>query len=204
MTKNFLTEITDPTGRTATTLEYNRLGGSSRYINDAGNIANGVLLANLLLTDKVTSIIDASGRKIRFLYDRAGYLRWVIDGEGTESAKTFTYEYADTDNNLLTAKPLVAVTARAGTPPGSATTTRSTTLMLPIAGEGQDVHRQDRRRHWLCLCRERQDSDQVDTTVTDAESNPTRTLDDFARPVSLTNAKDETTTPGTPTTTSAT
>lgn len=197
--KNFLTEVTDPSGRTVTTLEYNRLGGSYRYINDAGNIANGALLANLLLTDKVTSITDVSGRKTSFLYDQAGYLRRVIDGEGTESAKTFKYEYADVDNNLLTAKQLVAITDP-----------RGNTSQIGYYNRADDPNASDSWGNVKTFtdrlgdatgyayaenAEDSEDSGQVDTTVTDAETNQTRyTLDDLARPVSLTNAKDETTT----------
>ncbi|MER6617024.1 DNRLRE domain-containing protein [Streptomyces xantholiticus] len=189
----FLTYITDPAGRQTLTLEYYKKGDASyQYIDDTGAKVSGTNLTNSKIYDHVKSMTDISGRKITFYYTTKGLLGQVVDGESWTQPKVFKFTYDATQGN----KNVKLV--KATDPRGNAT---SFAYYAPQVGDDPKYH------WWTKTITDRRNfatnfaykpnvlnTKFTDTKVTDAESRATNhVLDDFARPVQMTNAKAQTT-----------
>ncbi|MDQ1008833.1 RHS repeat-associated protein [Streptomyces sp. V4I23] len=189
----FLTYITDPAGRQTLTLEYYKKGDASyQYIDDTGAKVSGTNLTNSKIYDHVKSMTDISGRKITFYYTTKGLLGQIIDGEAWTQPKVFKFTYDATQGN----KNVKLV--KATDPRGNAT---SFAYYAPQVGDDPKYH------WWTKTITDRRNfatnfaykpnvlnTKFTDTKVTDAESRATdHVLDDFARPVQMTNAKAQTT-----------
>ena len=105
--EEFLSEITDPTGRQSLTVNYYTKGSSYSYIDSTGTLQTGTNLTNPAIIDHVSSIVDVSGRTVDFYYTTQGLLARVVDGAGTSIAKTFNFTY-DATQGMKNVK-LVAV-----------------------------------------------------------------------------------------------
>lgn len=106
--EEFLSYVTDPTGRKTLNVAYYNKGDSYSYIDSNGNVASGTNLTDPSIIDHVKSITDISGREIDFLYTTNGLLGQMIDGAGNSAAKTFKYTY-DATQGMKNVK-LTAVT----------------------------------------------------------------------------------------------
>ena len=105
--EEFLSEITDPTGRQTLAVNYYAKGASYSYIDSTGTLQTGTNLTNPAIIDHVSSIVDVSGRTVDFYYTTQGLLARVVDGAGTSIAKTFNFTY-DATQGMKNVK-LVAV-----------------------------------------------------------------------------------------------
>ena len=105
--EEFLSEITDPTGRQTLTVNYNTKGSNYSYIDSTGTLQTDTNLTNPAIIDHVSSMVDISGRTVDFYYTTQGLLARVVDGAGTSVAKTFNFTY-DATQGMKNVK-LVAV-----------------------------------------------------------------------------------------------
>ncbi|MFJ3405317.1 DNRLRE domain-containing protein [Promicromonospora sp. NPDC090134] len=197
--RKFLQYVTDPTGRQTLTVNYWNKGQTGwQYVDEAtGNLVSGSGgLNNSKIYDHVRSITDVSGRKIEFYYTVKGLMGRMIDGAGATDAsgasiaKTFKFTY-DADQGNKNAK-LTRITDPRG---------NDTELSYFYPSEGDDP-----KDHWsVQTITDRNDGVTTfdyaphttqgwwNSTVTDAEDHVTKYVsDDFGRPRSVTNAKDET------------
>ncbi|WP_258308210.1 DNRLRE domain-containing protein [Streptomyces sp. NWU339] len=189
----FLRYITDPVGRQSLTVDYYEKGDASyEYIDDTGTKVTGSKLTNSKIYDHVNSMTDVSGRTITFYYTEKGLLGRIVDGEGSSQPKVFGLTYDATQGN----KNVKLV--KATDPRGNAT---SLAYYYPKEGDDPKYHWwtqtiTDRRDHTTDFAY-RPDATNpkfTDTRVTDAEKHATdHVLDDFGRPVRMTNAKSQTT-----------
>ncbi|MFB7224868.1 DNRLRE domain-containing protein [Streptomyces sp. NPDC056227] len=189
----FLTYITDPAGRQSLTIEYYKKGDASyQYIDGTGAKVSGTNLTNSKIYDHVKSMTDISGRKISFYYTDKGLLGQLVDGEAWIQPKVFKFTYDATQGN----KNVKLV--KATDPRGNAT---DLAYYYPKEGDDPKYHWwtqtiTDRRRFTTDFAYKPNAtiSDKfTDTKVTDAESHATdHILDDFGRPVQMTNAKSQT------------
>ncbi|MFW6695889.1 polymorphic toxin-type HINT domain-containing protein, partial [Streptomyces sp. MAR4 CNX-425] len=191
----FLDYITDPAGRKSLTVEYYEKGDASyEYINDAGEqVAGSGKLTNSKIYDHVKSVTDISGRTLAFYYTDKGLLGRMTDGAGSGQPKVFDFTYDATQGNKNV--KLVAVED-----PRQHTTNLD--YYAPSEGDDPEYH------WWTKQITDRRGNgtgfvymdnagtpEFTDTRVTDAEGNVTdTTTDDFGRPVTTINAKNETTT----------
>ncbi|WP_169713589.1 hypothetical protein [Paludifilum halophilum] len=189
----FLKYITDPTRRQTLTLEYYQKGEDYTYF-DGDTKTEDTKLNNPKIIDKVKSITDISGRTITFTYSDKGLMREMVDGAGTDEAKTFGFTYDATNTNKNT--KLVKITD----PRGNAT---NLDYYMP---SDSDTDQLNKWRLRTLTDREGGETafDYVDpdgtggsniqSTVTDAKGNDTQyVMDGFGRPVKTTNAKGEVT-----------
>ncbi|WP_207211899.1 DNRLRE domain-containing protein [Promicromonospora panici] len=197
--RKFLQYVTDPTGRQTLTVDYWTKGQTGwRYVDEAtGNLVNGSgALNNSKIYDHVRSMTDVSGRKLEFYYTGKGLMGRMVDGAGATDgsgasiAKTFKFTY-DADQGNKNAK-LTRVTDPRG---------NETELSYFYPSEGDDP-----KDHWsVQTITDRNDGVTTfdyaphttagwwNSTVTDAENHATKYVsDDFGRPRSVTNAKNET------------
>lgn len=189
----FLKYITDPAGRQSLTVTYFNKGDASyEYINASGAKVTGSNLTNSKIYDHVKSMTDISGRKISFYYTDKGLLGQFTDGDGSSQPKVFAFTYDATQGNKNV--KLVKVTD----PRGNAT---QLAYFAPQAGDDPKYH------WWTKTINDRlngvtgfayavnaTNTKFIDATVTDAESHSsTSVLDDFGRPVQMTNAKSQST-----------
>ncbi|MFI6726491.1 DNRLRE domain-containing protein [Streptomyces atratus] len=195
----FLTYITDPAGRQSLTIDYYEKGDASyQYIDGTGAKVSGTNLTNSKIYDHVKSMTDISGqgigtgRKISFYYTDKGLLGQLVDGEDSSQPKVFKFTYDATQGN----KNVKLV--KATDPRGNAT---DLAYYYPKEGDDPKYHWwtqtiSDRRRFTTDFAYKPNTtiSDKfTDTKVTDAESHATdHVLDDFGRPVQMTNAKSQT------------
>ena len=89
----FLTYVTDPSGRKTLSVSYFAKGDSYQYVDGAGAVVSGTNLTDPQIIDHVKSITDVSGREIDFLYTTNGLLARMVDGAGSGAAKTFSFGY---------------------------------------------------------------------------------------------------------------
>ncbi|WP_460417577.1 DNRLRE domain-containing protein [Planifilum fimeticola] len=172
----FLRYLTDATGRRTLTLDY--------YTKEDTN--------NPHIIDKVKEITDIAGRKITFTYSDKGLLTSFTDGAGAgdKLEKTFEFTYDATQGNKNV--KLVSVKDPRGN------TTELTYYEAP----------EDPKNKWkLKTITDRLDGvtqfayapnsenpSHTDATVTDALDRKTKYLiDDYGKPIQITNAKNETT-----------
>ncbi|MFD2027898.1 DNRLRE domain-containing protein [Promicromonospora aerolata] len=198
--RKFLQYITDPTGRQTLTVDYWDKGQTDwRYVDETtGNLVDGSgKLTNSKIYDHVRSMTDVSGRTVEFYYTDKGLMGRMIDGAGATDdagesiAKHFRFTY-DADQGNKNAK-LTAVTDPRG---------NTTRIGYYYPAEGDDP-----KDHWsVQTITDRLGGDTTfdyvphatnddwwNTSVTDAEGHATTYVsDDFGRPRSVTNAKDET------------
>ncbi|WP_149547373.1 DNRLRE domain-containing protein [Streptomyces marokkonensis] len=189
----FLKYITDPAGRKSLRVGYYLKGDATySYVNDSGALVSGTNLTNSKIYDHVASMTDISGRKISFYYTDKGLLGRMVDGNGSDQPKTFTFTYDATQGNKNV--KLVTVTD----PRGNGT---DLAYYAPQNGDDPKYH------WWTKTVTDRLDGNTgytyaantanpkfTDTTVTDAESHATKYVtDDYGRPVQTTNAKSQTT-----------
>ncbi|GAA2121177.1 DNRLRE domain-containing protein [Streptomyces synnematoformans] len=189
----FLDSITDPAGRKTLDIDYYRQGDASyEYISNTGQQVTGTNLTNPEIYDHVKSVTDISGRKLAFYYTDKGLLGRMVDGAGSGQPKEFDFTYDATQGNKNV--KLVGVQDP-----------RQNTTGLeyndPSTGDDPKYH------WWTKQITDRRGNDTgfvymtnagtpefTDTRVTDAEGNVTdTTTDDFGRPVTTVNAKNETT-----------
>ncbi|ORT59515.1 DNRLRE domain-containing protein [Streptomyces sp. CB03238] len=188
----FLAYITDPAGRQTLTLDYYKKGDASyQYINDTGAKVSGTSLNDPDIYDHVKSMTDISGRKISFYYTDTGLLGQVVDGEASSQPKVFAFTY-DATQGMKNVKLVKATDPR-----GNAT---SLAYYYPKEGDDPKYH------WWTQTITDRlggatnfaykpntANPKFIDTKVTDAELRATdHVLDDFGRPVQMTNAKAQT------------
>ncbi|WP_125778021.1 DNRLRE domain-containing protein [Antribacter gilvus] len=194
--RKFLQYVTDPAGRQTLTVDYWEKGQTGyQYINAAGQVTTATgKLSNSKIYDHVKSMTDVSGRRIDFFYTEQGLLGRMVDGANdTALAKTFAFTYDAVQGNKNV--KLVQVTDPRG---------NATDLSYFYPSEGDDP-----KDHWAVqTITDRLDGvttfdyvphattdDWWNTTVTDAKGNNTTYVsDDFGRPRSVTNAKNETVT----------
>ncbi|MET9163306.1 DNRLRE domain-containing protein [Streptomyces cellulosae] len=189
----FLKYITDPAGRKSLRVGYYLKGDATySYVDDSGALVSGTNLTNSKIYDHVASMTDISGRKISFYYTEKGLLGRMVDGNGSDQPKTFTFTYDAIQGNKNV--KLVTVTD----PRGNGT---DLAYYAPQNGDDPKYH------WWTKAITDRNDGATgfayaadtanakfTNATVTDAEGHAVRyVLDDFARPVGTTNAKSETT-----------
>ncbi|MFD0474716.1 hypothetical protein ACFQ0B_45580 [Nonomuraea thailandensis] len=193
MPTKFLQYITDPAGRQTLTVEYYKKGENYTWINDAGEEVYWANLVNPNIIDRVKSITDIEGRKITFMYTSWGLMAKMVDGDGREGAKSFRFDY-DMTQGTKNAK-LVKVTDPRGNGTGVA-------YYYPREGDDPKFHWSaqtltDRLGGTTTFGYVDPDGPQgstLDTTVTDAENHATAYhLDEFGRPVQITNAKSQVT-----------
>jgi RHS repeat-associated protein len=91
--EEFLSYVTDPTGRQTLTVNYFNKGDNYDYIDSNGNLASATNLTDPSIIDHVKSITDVSGREIDFLYSSNGLLERMVDGAGSSQPKTFNFAY---------------------------------------------------------------------------------------------------------------
>ncbi|MHA4820400.1 DNRLRE domain-containing protein, partial [Streptomyces aculeolatus] len=195
----FLDYITDPAGRKSLEVEYYQKGDESYdYINDAGEqVAGSGKLNNSKIYDHIKSVTDISGRTLAFYYTDKGLLGRMVDGAGSAQPKEFDFTY-DAGQGNKNVKLVGVQDPRQN----------NTALDYnePSAGDDPKYHWwtkkiTDRRGNGTEFTYAAGDADNpgdnptfTDTKLTDAEGNVTDyTTDDFGRPVTLTNAKNETT-----------
>ena len=116
--EEFLSEITDPMGRTTLSLSYYSKGDAFQYVDSTGALVPATNLTDPAIIDHVKSIRDVSGREIDFYYTSEGLLGQVTDGAGSNVAKTFKFSY-DPTQGMKNVK-LVAVTDPRGDATGIA------------------------------------------------------------------------------------
>ncbi|MFF3911723.1 DNRLRE domain-containing protein [Streptomyces sp. NPDC001848] len=97
--EEFLSYITDPTGRKTLTVNYYNKGDNYSYIDSTGNLVNDTNLTNPKIIDHIKSLIDISGREIDFYYTTQGLMARMVDGAGNSAAKTFNFTYDATQGN---------------------------------------------------------------------------------------------------------
>ncbi|MCP8710938.1 DNRLRE domain-containing protein [Streptomyces sp. AC04842] len=189
----FLKYITDPAGRQSLALDYYEKGDAAyEYIDDTGAKASGTNLTNSKIYDHVKSMTDVSGRTITFYYTEQGLLGRIVDGEDSSQPKVFKLTYDATQGN----KNVKLV--KATDPRGNAT---SLAYYYPREGDDPKYHWwtqtvTDRRGYTTGFAYQPNATNPkfTDTKVTDAENHATvHVLDDFGRPVRMTNAKAQTT-----------
>ncbi|MER6591124.1 DNRLRE domain-containing protein [Micromonospora purpureochromogenes] len=190
----FLRYITDPAGRTTLTLDYYAKGQDYDYIDDTDwNRKSATNLTNPKIIDHVSKITDISGRKITFFYSDKGLLGEMVDGEGSSGTmgapKKFQFDYDMTQGNKNV--KLVKVTD----PRNNATELE---YNYPQAGDDPKWHwktkwYKDRRLNLTQFAYQDPDAtDNIETTVTDAENHSTKYLmDGLGRPTQTTNAKQQ-------------
>jgi RHS repeat-associated protein len=185
-----LKHITDATGRQVLTFDYYEWGENAPLL--IGTVKRLVgELTNLNVVNQLKSVTDVSGRKIGFVYDDFGKLRQLVDGDGTEQAKTFAFDY---DGGLLNNAKLTSVTDPLG---------NATRIGYFEGGLLDLLHKKrvqaitDRRGGRTTF--DYQDPDGhhgsfVDSVVTNPNGQRSNArIDGYGRPVRLTNAKQETT-----------
>lgn len=188
----FLRYVTDPTGRQSLTLEYYERGDDYTYIDDDGNRVADTNLTNPHIVDQVRAITDIDGRRVELFYTDKGLMAELVDGAGTDLAKTFqyTYDMLQGNNNVK----LVAVTDPRGnitdlsyySPPGEPQFHWWAESITDRAGAVSSFAYEDPDGPGGSV---------MHTTVTDAEGNATfYATDGFGRPTSVTDALGETTT----------
>ncbi|WP_346429531.1 DNRLRE domain-containing protein [Streptomyces sp. WAC 06738] len=195
----FLDYITDPAGRKSLEVEYYQKGDTTwDYIDDTGKqVAGTGKLNNSKIYDHIKSVTDISGRTLAFYYTTKGLLGRMVDGAGSAQPKEFDFTY-DADQGNKNVK-------LTGVQDPRQNTTRLE-YSAPSAGDDPKYHWwtktiTDRRSNDTTFTYAAGDADNpadnpkfTDTKLTDAEGNVTDyTTDDFGRPVTLTNAKNETT-----------
>jgi RHS repeat-associated protein len=200
---HFLRYIEDATGRRTLTIDYYAKGAAYEFINDTTWVRqSGSNLTSPHIIDKVRQITDISGRTVEFVYTDKGLLGELVDGKGSPEPKRFAFRYDMTQGNKNV--KLVRVTD----PRGNATTiayysnpeddpkfhwsTRTITDRLTGVtrfaysdpdGTGEDPNPEDDQN--------------VKTVVTDAENHAsTYMTDGRGRPITTTNALNQTTTLG--------
>ncbi|MEH1057232.1 DNRLRE domain-containing protein [Micromonospora sp. CPCC 206171] len=188
----FLRYITDPAGRTTLTLDYYAKGQDYDYIDDTDwNRKSATNLTNPKIIDHVSQITDISGRKITFFYTDKGLLGEMVDGEGSSGTmgtpKKFQFDYDATQGNKNV--KLVKVTD----PRNNATELE---YNYPQTGDDPKWHwktkwYKDRTLNLTQFAyRDPDATDNIETTVTDAEQHKTIYLmDALGRPKETTNAK---------------
>ncbi|WP_253911450.1 DNRLRE domain-containing protein [Streptomyces sp. CNQ-509] len=195
----FLDYITDPAGRKSLEVEYYQKGDTSwEFIDDTGKqVAGTGKLNNSKIYDHIKSVTDISGRKLAFYYTSKGLLGRMVDGAGSAQPKEFDFAYDAGQGNKNV--KLVGVQD----PRQNSTALEYNT---PSAGDDPKYHWwakkiTDRRGNGTEFTYAAGDADNpadnpkfTDTMVKDAEGSVTDyTTDDFGRPVTLTNAKNEST-----------
>ncbi|MBQ0894377.1 hypothetical protein KBX37_14940 [Micromonospora sp. U56] len=197
----FLKYITDPTGRITLTLDYYAKGQTYDYINDTtwARVSGATNLTNPKIIDHVSQITDISGRKLTFTYTDKGLLGELIDGAGSTNGtpKTFKFRYDMTQGNKNV--KLVKVTDPRASATGQAYST-DLVYNYPQAGDDPKWHwttksYTDRLGHPTTFGYVDPDAtNNIQTTVTDAENHATTYLQDgYGRPIQTTNAKNQVT-----------
>ncbi|MER6354763.1 DNRLRE domain-containing protein [Streptomyces sp. NPDC001634] len=97
--EEFLSYITDPTGRKTLTVNYYNKGDNYSYIDSTGNLVSDTNLTNPKIIDHIKSLVDISGREIDFYYTTQGLMARMVDGAGNSAAKTFNFTYDATQGN---------------------------------------------------------------------------------------------------------
>ncbi|TYB50915.1 DNRLRE domain-containing protein [Nonomuraea sp. PA05] len=193
MPTKFLQYVTDPAGRQTLTVEYYKKGENYTWINDAGEEVYWANLVNPNIIDRVKSLTDIEGRKITFMYTSWGLMAKMVDGDGTAGAKSFRFDY-DMTQGVKNAK-LVRVVDPRGHGTGVA-------YYYPREGDDPKFHwsaqtltdRLGGTTSFVYVDPDGPQGSTLDTTVTDAESHATAYhLDEFGRPVQITNAKSQVT-----------
>lgn len=185
-----LKNVTDATGRQVLTFDYYEWGENAPLL--IGTVKKLIgSLTNLNVTNQLKSITDVSGRRIGFVYDDFGKLRQIVDGQDTEGARTFAFDY---DGGLLNNAKLTTVTDPLG----------NTTRIGYFEGGLLDLLHKKRVQAITDRRGGRTTFDYADpdgvhgSTVDSVVTNPNgqRTdvrIDGYGRPVKLSNAKGETT-----------
>ncbi|MBC9731294.1 DNRLRE domain-containing protein, partial [Streptomyces sp. TRM68367] len=189
---HFLDYITDPTGRQSLTVTYYNKGDNYSYVDDTGAVQSDTNLTNPKIIDHVASMTDISGRKLTFLYSTQGLMAQLTDGAGSSQPKVFKFGY-DATQGTKNVK-LVSVTD----PRGHVT---KLDYYAPQTGDNPKYHwwaktLTDRLNDATSIAYAADTSNTAftDTTVTDANTHATKYVtDDFARPVQITDAKNEVT-----------
>jgi RHS repeat-associated protein len=92
--REFLTYITDPLSRQTLTVTYYNKGDSFSYIDSSTwNMVDATNLTDPAIIDHIKSITDVGGRTVNFYYTSEGLLGRLVDGFGTNEAKTFNFTY---------------------------------------------------------------------------------------------------------------
>ncbi|WP_445319867.1 golvesin C-terminal-like domain-containing protein [Micromonospora sp. ZYX-F-536] len=195
----FLRYITDAAGRKTLTIDYYAKGQTYDYINDTtwARVSGATNLTNPKIIDHVKQVTDISGRKMTFTYTDKGLLGELVDGFGSSgpmgAPKTFKFAYDMTQGNKNV--KLVKVTD----PRGNAT---ELAYHYPQTGDDPKWHwrtkhytdRNDKANLTQFAYVDPDATDNIRTTVTDAENHSTVYLQDgYGRPIETTNAKNETT-----------
>ncbi|MCO1597713.1 DNRLRE domain-containing protein [Micromonospora sp. RHAY321] len=195
----FLRYITDAAGRKTLTIDYYAKGQTYDYINDTtwARVSGATNLTNPKIIDHVRQVTDISGRKMTFTYTDKGLLGELVDGFGSTATmgapKTFKFAYDMTQGNKNV--KLVKVTD----PRGNAT---ELAYHYPQTGDDPKWHwrtkhytdRNDKANLTQFAYVDPDATDNIRTTVTDAENHSTVYLQDgYGRPIETTNAKNQTT-----------
>ncbi|WP_162606077.1 DNRLRE domain-containing protein, partial [Jiangella aurantiaca] len=187
----FLRYITDPSNRQTLTVDYFTKGQAYSWVDDTGAIQQGTNLSNPKIIDQVETLTDISGRTVRFTYTDKGLLARMVDGHGTPEAKTFQFVY-EADNTNKNTKLVEVIDPRGNDTDLTffeATTDPKAKWLLQSVTD-----RAGGTTSFAYVDPDGSAGAQVSTTVTDAKSNATTYLTDgFGRPLTATNAKDETT-----------
>ncbi|WP_158074084.1 golvesin C-terminal-like domain-containing protein [Micromonospora sp. CB01531] len=191
----FLKYITDPTGRRTLTIDYYTKGQTYDYINDTtwNRVTSATNLTNPKIIDHVKQVTDISGRKLTFTYTDKGLLGELVDGYGSSGTmgapKVFKFAYDMTQGNKNV--KLVKVTD----PRNHSTEVE---YNYPQAGDDPKWHwttksYKDRKLNLTQFAyRDPDATDDIETTVTDAENHATTYLmDGYGRPTETTNAKNQ-------------
>ncbi|MET7818024.1 DNRLRE domain-containing protein [Micromonospora zamorensis] len=195
----FLRYITDAAGRKTLTIDYYAKGQTYDYINDTtwARVSGATNLTNPKIIDHVKQVTDISGRKMTFTYTDKGLLGELVDGFGSSGTmgapKTFKFAYDMTQGNKNV--KLVKVTD----PRGNAT---ELAYHYPQTGDDPKWHwrtkhytdRNDKANLTQFAYVDPDATDNIRTTVTDAENHSTVYLQDgYGRPTETTNAKNQVT-----------
>ncbi len=187
----FLRYITDPARRETLTVEYYARGENYTWINDDGEEVDWANLVNPLIIDRVKSITDIEGRKLTFLYTSWGLMAKMIDGDGSDNAKTFRFAY-DMSQGNRNAK-LVRVTDPRG---------RNTAIAYNFPFGNPRYHwwvrsitdRLSGRMNFAYSDPDGSSGSAMNTVVTDAENHNTAfRLDGYGRTTQITDARNQVT-----------
>jgi RHS repeat-associated protein len=97
--EEFLSYITDASGRKTMTVNYYAKGDNYSYIDSNGALQSGTNLTDPQIIDQIKSITDTSGRTIDLYYTTNGLMARMVDGAGDSAAKTFNFAYDATQGN---------------------------------------------------------------------------------------------------------
>ncbi|WP_053204941.1 DNRLRE domain-containing protein [Jiangella muralis] len=188
----FLRYITDPSNRQTLTVDYFTKGQAYSYVDDAGAVQQGTNLSNPKIIDQVESLTDISGRTVRLTYTDKGLMARLVDGDGTPEAKTFQFVY-EADNTNKNTKLVEVIDPRGNDTDltffEATTDPKAKWLLQSITDRAGGT------TSFAYTDPDGSQGAQVLTTVTDAKSNDgTYLTDGFGRPLTATNANDETTT----------